>query len=101
MKYVPRVDPSTVPLAVTVQSESKLSLQVAPSSIYIVFLRIFTVPLPVIVITGGVVSTTFTVLVIWKAEFPLTSVWSYVRVKLPVAEVVTGHHDATRDHVPS
>ena len=51
----------TVPLHTTAHVPSKLSENIAPASVYESFLFIVTVPEPLSVITGMVVSTTFTI----------------------------------------
>ena len=85
--YVPKVSTSTVPVVVTVISP-ETSVAVAPASEYVPPNSTVIEALPTRVITGAVVSTTSTVLIL-EAVLPEISVAVYVTVYVPTAEVST------------
>jgi hypothetical protein len=66
-----------------------LSVAVAHASLYDVLSKIVIEPLPSIVMTGFVVSTTLIVLVTCGAAFPCASATLYVMVYVPILHVCT------------
>ena len=89
--YSPTFFTSTFPVALTldVRFPSTLSFAVTPNSWYAPPTSTLTVASPINVITGLVVSTTFTTLFTSTASFPDESLTVYVTVYSPILSVFT------------
>ena len=89
--YVPSVDVSTLPPPTfTLQIVSKLSLQFAQNSVYTAFFISVSGSNPTRLITGGVVSSTITVLVTSVAALSELSMTLYEIVYVPRVFISTG-----------